>query len=49
MIIKVDEEGRKILNQLCETALKMFGLSNINQVAKIVEILSKVELIEEDK
>jgi hypothetical protein len=47
MIIKVDAEGNEIIKQLCDIALKTYGLSNLEGVTKIlssVELLTAVEM-----
>jgi len=44
MIIKADKEGKDILVQLCDIALKTGGLQNMNAVQGI---LNSIQLIEE--
>lgn len=36
MIIQVDLEGRKVIEQLCDIALKQGGVKNLNQVNSIL-------------
>lgn len=36
MIIQVDQEGRKVIEQLCDIALKQGGVKNLNQVNSIL-------------
>ena len=45
MIIKVDAEGRSILNQLFDIALKSGGMGNFEAVVKI---MNSVEDIKEE-
>jgi len=42
MIIKADEEGKKVILQLCDIALKASGLQNLKGV---LEVINKVELL----
>lgn len=42
MIIRVDEEGKSVITQLCDIALRTNGIANLNSVN---DILSKVEVI----
>lgn len=42
MIIKVDEEGKKVIEQLCDIALKTGGVANL---ASVTNILEKTEII----
>ena len=44
MIIKADKEGKDILVQLCDIALKTGGLHNMNAVQGI---LNSIQLIED--
>ena len=46
MKIMADDEGKKVLHQLCDLALKMGGLNNMQAVNTI---LNSIELIKEDK
>ena len=44
MIIKVDAEGARVIEQLADLALKQGGLSNLKAVN---DLFGKVELIED--
>ena len=44
MILKVDKEGKSVIEQLCDFALKQGGLSNYNQVGLV---LKSIELLPE--
>lgn len=45
MIIKVDAEGKTVIEQLCDIALKTYGLSNLEGVSTI---LKSIELIKDE-
>ena len=45
MIIKADKEAGKILMDLCDVALKVGGMKNLNTINKIVDNIN----IEEEK
>lgn len=45
MTIRTDEEGKKVIQELCDIALKNLGL---NGFQKIGQILSSIEIITED-
>ena len=44
MIIKVDEDGAKIIQSLCDLALKSGGIQNFKMIA---EVLNSVKIEEE--
>lgn len=46
MIIKTDEEGKSVLEQLCDIALKQAVLRNL---AAVNTVLASIELTEEEK
>ena len=46
MILKADKEGKSVVEQLCDIALKQGGLSNFNQVGLT---LKSIELLPEPK
>lgn len=37
MIIQVDKEGKAVIEQLCDIALKQGGVNNLNQVNAILK------------
>lgn len=43
MIIQVDADGRKAISQLCDIALKVGGLNNLQGVSDILGALTPVE------
>ncbi len=45
MIIKVDKEGEKVLTDLCDLALRVGGLKNVNAVT---QLLNTIEVIKND-
>ena len=49
MKIVVDSEGRAIVEQLVDIALKHGGLANFNSVTKILSVLKNVEEDQEKK
>lgn len=52
MQIKADEEGKKVIEQLCDIALKHGGIQNLNQVALILnstKLIENAEKKEENK
>ena len=44
MIIQVDQEGKNVIEQFCDIALKQGGIQNLNQVNLV---LRKVVMISE--
>ena len=46
MVVKTDEQGKKLIEALCDVALKAGGLSNLQAVGSI---LNAVEILEEPK
>jgi len=43
MIIKVDTEGLRVINQLVDIALKAGGLSNLEGVSKILSSIQQLD------
>lgn len=41
MVIKVDEEGKAIIRQLCDIALKHSGIQNFDAVGAILSSMSE--------
>ncbi len=46
MIIKTDIEGKSVIEQLCDIALKSAGIGNLNQINLI---LQSIELLPEEE
>ena len=47
MVIQSDEEGLKVLEQLCDIALKVGGMSNLKAVNDFWAIVKPIEKKEE--
>ncbi len=46
MIIKTDPEGKKLLENLCDVALRAGGIKNLQEVGRL---LQSIELIKKKK
>lgn len=46
MIIKVDNEGKEIIKQLCDATLRIGGIQNLDFVKSV---LATIQIIEEEK
>ena len=42
MIIQVNDEGKKAIDSLCDIALKVAGLQNLNKVIQILQSLKPI-------
>lgn len=42
MIIQVDQEGRKVIEQFCDIALKNGGMSNLNQINLVLATMVNI-------
>ena len=49
MIIKTDKEGKEVILQLCDIALKQTGMSNVDAIYGIYKRIQPIEEIVEDK
>lgn len=43
MIIKADQEGTAVIQQLCDVALKVDGLKAMQGIANILQKIEKIE------
>ncbi len=42
MIIQVDNEGRAVLRQLCDAALRQGGIANLDGINKILSLVTDI-------
>ena len=42
MIIQVDQEGKNVIEQFCDIALKQGGIQNLNQINLVLETMALI-------